>query len=201
MSKIVTSEEYTKEHYIRSGNWNNPEWQARQKILEKDHVENFVKSNPPEPAYLNKLEQCLLAQYWKSAKSSAHQYTLMKDFKDIDGIEFDDLTSAIGKYGFFGYYWVDLQQYLIIGNFYYWSSLYPGSWELINRARIDTPPKEAYFSNFEGEWAIVGKPRIKSWPYPCNPWNGKPLDKNPFNGEPIREFNVNPEYFKFERPK
>ena len=193
----MTRQEYINEHYIRGKNWNKEEWQAEQRVLEKKHVENFVKSGQVSQQYLEKLEKCLVTQYWKSAKSSPHQYTLMKDFEDVDGIEFDDITAAIGKYGFFGYYWCDLQQYLIIGDFYYWSSLYPGAWELINRARIDTPPKEAYFSNFEGKWAVVGKPNIKSWPYPCNPYNGRRIDKNPFNGNPIREFKVNPENFGF----
>ena len=123
----------------------------------------------------------------------------MKDFSDIEGIGFDDITNAIGKYGFFGYYWCDLHQYLIIGNFYYWSSLYPGSWELINRARIDNPPKEAYFSDFSGEWAILGKPNIKSFPYPSNPFNGKKLKENPFNGNPIREFIIKSENFEYDK--
>lgn len=87
-----------------------------------------------------------------------------------------------------------------MGDFYYWSSLYPGAWELINRARIDTPPKEAYFSNFEGEWSVVGNPSIKSWSYPCNPFNGRPLNKNPFNGNSIREFKINPVLFEFDIP-
>ena len=191
----MTRDYYVKEHYTREKNYKNMKWQEEQRILEKQHVENFTKSTPPEQSILEKLERCLLEQKWISAKSSAHQYTLMKDFKDIDGIEFNDITSAIGKYGFFGYYWCDLQQYMIVGDFYYWSSLYPGAWELINRARIDSPPKEAYFSNFSGEWAVLGKPRILSYPYPCNPFNGKPLQKNPFNGNPIREYNVNPENF------
>ena len=86
---------------------------------------------------------------------------------------------------------------MIVGDFYYWSSLYPGSWELVNRARIDTPPKEAYFSDFEGKWAVVGKPSIKSYSRPCNPFNGRPLERNPFNGNPIREFNIKPENFEF----
>ena len=193
-------EYYIKEHNIREMNWKNEEWQINQVILEKNYVENFKKSEQPDDSFLEKIEQCLLFQKWISAKSSAHQYTLMKDFTDYSGINFDDITSSIGKFGFFGYYWCDLHQYLIIGDFYYWSSLYPGVWELINRARIDTPPKEAYFSNFEGKWAILGDPNIKSWPYPCNPFNGKPLDKNPFNGNTIREYKVNSENFKFHIP-
>jgi len=193
-------EYYIKEHSIRENNWKNEEWQIKQTILEKNYVENFKKSDPPDDSFLEKVEQCLLFQKWISAKSSAHQYTLMKDYTDFYGIKFDDITSVIGKYGFFGYYWCDLHQYLIIGDFYYWSSLYPGAWELINRARIDTPPKEAYFSNFEGKWATLGEPNIKSWPYPCNPFNGKPLDKNPFNGNTIREYKVNSENFKFDIP-
>ena len=200
MLEDMTREAYIKEHYTRELNYKNDEWQKEQRMLEKQYVENFVKSEAPTSILLIKLENCLICQKWISAKSSAHQYTLMKDFTDMEGIEFNDITSAIGKYGFFGYYWCDLQQYLIVGDFYYWSSLYPGTWELINRARIDTPSKEAYFSNFEGAWSIVGKPNIKSWPYPCNPFNGKRLDKNPFNGNPIREFKVNPDYFKFDLP-
>jgi hypothetical protein len=194
----MTRECYIREHKLRAENFKNEKWQKEQRILEEQHVEKFIKQNPPAMILLKKLERCLLYQKWISAKSSAHQYTLMKDFTDVDDIQFDDITSAIGKYGFFGYYWCDLQQYLIIGNFYYWSSLYPGAWELINRARIDTPPKEAYFSDFTGKWATVGKPNIKSWPYPCNPFSGEKLDKNPFNGDPIRRFNSNPEHFKFE---
>ncbi|MCL2093004.1 MAG: hypothetical protein FWH12_02310 [Treponema sp.] len=193
----MTREEYTREHYRRAKIWNDQEWQAEQRELEKSHVENFIKSDPIADEYSSLLEKCLLNQYWISAKSSPHQYTLMKDFKDTGGIEYSSITSAIGKYGFFGYYWCELHQYLILGDFYYWSSLYPDSWELINRSRIDTPPKEAYKTNFEGKWAIVGKPSIKSYPYPCNPYNGKPLDKNPFNGNPIREFNLDPEHCKF----
>ena len=196
----MTRDCYIKEHYLRDNNYKNEEWLEKYRILEKQYVENFIKSEPPESILLEKLERCLLSQKWISAKSSAHQYTLMKDFTDVDGVEFDDIIVAIGKYGFFGYYWCDLSQYLIIGDFYYWSSLYPGAWFLINRARIDTPPKEAYFSNFEGKWSVVGKPNIKSFPYPSNPFNGKPLEKNPFNGNPIREFKVNPDNFKFDIP-
>ena len=196
----MTRDDYIKEHYRRGNNFKNDDWLNEQRKLEKQYVENFVKSDPPTMLFLEKLENCLLSQKWISAKSSAHQYTLMKDFTDIKEIEFDDITSAIGKYGFFGYYWCDLQQYLIIGDFYYWSSLYPGVWELINRARIDTPPKEAYFSNFEGKWSKVGKQSIKSWPYPCNPFNGKALYKNPFNGNSIREFKIDPELFSFNVP-
>ena len=197
----MTRENYINEHCFREKNYKNDEWQEEQRKLEKLHVENFIKSELPESSLLKKLERCLINQKWISAKSSAHQYTLMKDFTDIDDVEFDDITDSIGKYGFFGYYWCDLRQYLIIGDFYYWSSLYPGAWALINRARIDTPPKEAYFSNFEGEWAVVGKPSIKSYPYPSNPFSGERLYKNPWNNNPIREFNINPEHFKFDIPK
>ena len=197
----MTREGYIKEFYIREKNYKNNQWQEKIKKLEEKHVQNFITKEPPTLLFLEKLERCLIFQKWISAKSSAHQYILMKEFNDVDGIEFNDITSAIGDHGFFGYYWCDLYQYLIVGDFYYWSSLFPGAWGLINRARVDTPPKEAYFSNFQGEWAIVGEPNIKSWPYPCNPFNGKILDKNPFNGGPIREFNVNPEHFKFDIPK
>ena len=177
--------------------WIRHKWQEEQIILEKQYVENFIKQNSQNPKLLEKLEFCLLSQKWISAKSSAHQYTFMKDYSDIEGIKFDDITDSIGKYGFFGYYWCDLYQYLVIGNFYYWSSLYPGSWALINRARIDTPPKEAYFSDFSGKWAKLNKPNIKCFAYQSNPFNGKRLIKNPFNGNPIREFNIKLENFEY----
>jgi len=193
----MTKEDYIIEHNIRKNNFANKDWLDKQSIIEKDYVENFIKSEPPTKLFLERLNCCLLEQKWISAKSSTHQYTLMKDFVDIDGIEFNDITKAIGKYGFFGYYWCDLHQYLIIGEFYYWSSLYPCSWELINRARIDTPPKEAYFSNFQGVWAEVGKPNIKCYSFPSNPFTGEQLERNPFNGNSIREFIINPENFKY----
>ena len=96
----LTREEYYREHFIRGENYKKDEWQAEQGILEKQYVENFVKSAPPLPEILEKLEQCLLAQKWISAKSSAHQYMLMKDFIEVGDVEYDDITSAIGKYGF-----------------------------------------------------------------------------------------------------
>ena len=81
----MTREEYIKEHYKRETNYENSNWQEEYKLQEKRHVENFIKSPPIETGLLKRLERCLLAQKWISAKSSAHQYKLMKDFIDIDG--------------------------------------------------------------------------------------------------------------------
>jgi len=161
----MTREEYIAEFNRHAANWKNPEWEANQRRLEKEYVENFVGQGEPGLDFLKKLERSIDAQKWISAWSSAHQYTLMKDFIEVDEVTFYDLTDAIGKYGFLRYYYNEVVQYFQIGDFFYWNALVPGSYGLINRARIDHPPREAYHSGFSGKWATLGKTFLPGRPY------------------------------------
>jgi len=84
------------------------------------------------------------SQKWKFAttyaKTAPHEYIVKKWLSEEDQIEFERLVQAINRYSVVGYFYGHPNNYLILGDHYYWyMPCYPENMavDLINRTTTD----------------------------------------------------------------
>jgi hypothetical protein len=152
---------------LRSSWRKDKEWQARRQSLEKEKREHFIEKPIPSDVH-DKLLKILLKQPWHTAKSSPHQYVLLHKYIKAEGLDWDELMDYIAEYGFFYFAYGSWNQYLKVGDFFYFGNIEPrmdgvGICMLLNRRRVDNPPMSAYRDNFTGKWAEVG-PVLMGYP-------------------------------------
>lgn len=74
------------------------------------------------------------------AKTAPHEYLIKKWLSEEDRLQFERLVQTINKESVIGYFYGHKNNYLILGNYYYWyMPCYPENMavDLINRTTID----------------------------------------------------------------
>ena len=121
-------------------------------------IENERRSEDSAAAFsLEEAKAFAEKHKWKFAttyaKTAPHEYLVKKKLSDEDRMLFERFVQTINKHSFVGYFYGHKNDYLILGDHYYWYMDYPENLavDLINRTTID------YLEYHEGAYYYKGK--------------------------------------------